>query len=109
MRAFAAVAGAERGEGLPRGAGRKRWWKKRGKAVFQEAGRMPDGLGLTRQVRGESTGDLGRGSIPSEPVLDGRGEAVDIAGGEKQPGVDHPKPGQKISGGAGRGGRLRGK
>lgn len=105
VRAFAAVAGVERGEGLPLGAARQGRWEKRGEAVFEEAGRVPDGLGLTRQIRGESTSDLGGRGIAGEPVLDGRDETLDVAGGEKQPGVDRPKPGQKFSGGASRGGR----
>lgn len=105
--AFAAVAGVERGEGVPRGAGRKRWWEKRGEAVFQESGRVPDGLGLAWQVRGESARDLGGRGIAGEPVLNGRGEALDVTGGEKEPGVGNPKPGQKIGGGAGRGRRRK--
>ncbi|WP_405561297.1 hypothetical protein [Streptomyces sp. NBC_01180] len=103
MCAFAAVAGVERGEGVRRGAGRKRWWEKRGEAVFQEAGRVPDGLGLARQVRGKSARDLGGRGIAGEPVLYSRGEALDVTGGKKEPRVGHPKPGQEISGGAGHG------
>ncbi|WP_234104166.1 hypothetical protein, partial [Streptomyces venezuelae] len=72
--------------------------------VLQEPGRMVDRYGLGRKVRGQGPGDLGGRRGAGEPGLDGGHEALDVSGGEQQPGVGEPEAGEEVGGRAG--GRL---
>lgn len=65
---------------------------------------MVDRYGLGRKVRGQGPGDLGGRRGAGEPGLDGGHEALDVSGGEQQPGVGEPEAGEEVGGRAG--GRL---
>ncbi len=102
--AFTAVAGLEGGDHHGEGGGWlggrewERGWEEGGEPVFEEAGRVVEGLGGRGEVRGEGAGDLVGGGVAGQPGVDGRGEAAYVVGGEEQSGVGQPEPGEEIGG-----------
>lgn len=61
---------------------------------------MVDGNRLGRKARGEGAGDLRGADGTGEPDVDGGNEVADVPNGERQPGIDAPKPSKQIGGGA---------